>query len=142
MSHQPPARNPRPGIGRKILTFGCLPLAVLFGALIALGVALDDGDDESDAKATTSATPSTPAPSSKKPAPSPSESDEGPGISKRRMTELSVGLVWDKYSDAQKDVLCTGVEAYGPEWLADQLQSDNLDHEYAGQLVEEKCANR
>jgi hypothetical protein len=134
------ARNQR--AAKKILVFGCLPVLALVVLLIIVGSALDNGDDKSDTKAEATPSFSAPAAPPSEPEPSPSESDDGPGISKRRMTELSVGLTWDNYSEAQKDALCSGVEAYGPEWVADQLKSDNLDHEYAGQLIEEKCQAR
>jgi len=55
--HQPPQRNPRPAsAGKKILKFGCLPAFVLLVALIALGSAVDNGDEPSD-KADSSAMP-------------------------------------------------------------------------------------
>ncbi|MEU7399998.1 hypothetical protein [Streptomyces sp. NPDC044948] len=66
MSHHAPQQHPRPGVGKKILTFGCLPVFVLFVALIALGMALDDGDDKTEAKPNT--TPSARAEASPKPA--------------------------------------------------------------------------
>jgi hypothetical protein len=57
MSHTAPQRNPRAeAAGKKILKFGCLPAFVLLIALIALGTALDDGDDDKpEAKPSTSA---------------------------------------------------------------------------------------
>lgn len=134
MSHTPP-RNPRAeNAGKKILKFGCLPAFLLLVALIALGSALDDGDDKADAKPSASA-PSKPADTG----PAPSKS---PGLSKHEITKLSVDMVWDGYSEARRDLLCDGVKTNGPGWFADQLESDNLDRKYAGQLVEEKCAAR
>ncbi|MEV7793409.1 hypothetical protein AB0O68_15660 [Streptomyces sp. NPDC087512] len=51
MSHTP-ERNPRAeATAKKILKFGCLPAFVILIAIIVLGSALDDGDDEKpDAK--------------------------------------------------------------------------------------------
>ncbi|MGV9282129.1 hypothetical protein [Streptomyces sp. NPDC003730] len=62
MSHQPAQRRPD-SARAKILKFGCLPVFVLFAALIGLGIALDDGDDKTDSKPDTK-----PSPSSSKPA--------------------------------------------------------------------------
>ncbi|GHA95456.1 hypothetical protein GCM10010330_57020 [Streptomyces tendae] len=65
MSHQPAQRRPD-SVRTKILKFGCLPVIVLFAALIGLGMALDDGDDKTDSKPST--TPSARTEASPKPA--------------------------------------------------------------------------
>lgn len=49
MSHQPARRRPD-NTRTKIFKFGCLPVIVLFAALIGLGMALDDGDDKTESK--------------------------------------------------------------------------------------------
>lgn len=146
----PPARRPR-SIGRKIGMFGCLPVAVLFGALIGLGAIVGDDTDNADSSSGKSTGTVKPAASSAAPPktaepttsgePAPAETTT-PGLSKRDITKMSVNAVWDSYSNARRDLLCIGVEVNGPGWFADQLTSDSLDREYAGRLVEEKCANR
>lgn len=149
MHYAPPPPSPRPRtLGRKIAMFGCLPIAVLFGALIGLGAIVGDDTDDSTSKGSStvkptahSAAPSKTAATPKPAAPAPAKTTS-PGLSKRDITKMTVDLVWDSYSNARRDLLCIGVETNGPGWFADQMTSDNVDREYAGQLVEEKCANR
>jgi len=142
--HYTPPPSPRPRtLSRKIAMFGCLPIAVLFGAVLALGAAVDDDTDTGSI----SAKPSAPAATSAKPTTKPAKpaapaKTTTPGLSKRDITKLSVDMVWNNYSNARRDLLCIGIEVNGPGWFADQMTSDNVDREYAGQLVEEKCANR
>ncbi|MEV0981891.1 hypothetical protein [Streptomyces sp. NPDC049915] len=142
MSRPIPQRNTRAEkAGKKILLFGCLPAFALIVLLIVIGSTLGDGGDgKSDSISADSPTASASA-KVVEPTATPSEPD-GPGISKRRLTEITVDLVWDKYTEEKREALCLGVEAYGAQWLADQLKSENLDHDYAGQLMQRKCESR
>ncbi|MFB8772112.1 hypothetical protein [Streptomyces broussonetiae] len=132
----PPPPPPKKNRWKKILGIGCGGIVGFFVIALAIGAAVgppEDTDDKSKPAPKTS-TSAPPEPAS----PTPTSA----GLSERDITRLSVDMVWDGYTEPQRDVLCAGVEANGPGWFADQLESDNLDRDYAGQLVEEKCAAR
>lgn len=152
MSHQPyqqqpawgappPAPQP-PKKPNKIAGYGCLGIAALLIIAGAIGIAADSSDDTASPSDTAAnGTPNaqdTPAKTDTEP----TATGETPGLDKRKITELSVGLVWDGYTETQKNALCFGVDAYGEDWLADQLNSDSLDHDYAADLVAAKCEIR
>lgn len=136
----PPKKSP---IG-KILGFGCLGilgLSFLIGAISAL-VSSDSGNtskDNTSVAADDTAKDNDTETEAKQPTKTP---EKTPGLSKREITKLSVNMVWDGYDETQRDGLCLGIDLNGPDWFADQLQSDNIDPDYAGELVADKCESR
>ncbi|MBQ0974548.1 hypothetical protein KBZ00_25970 [Streptomyces sp. RK31] len=130
MSHTPPRNARTDAAARRVFKFGCLPALALVVLIIIIGSLADnDGDDPADAKASP-----TPATSKSSPA--------TPGLDKRQITEVTVDMVWDSYSETRRNLLCAGIEVNGPDWFADQMQSDNIDPDYAAELVSEKCESR
>ncbi|MEU3161984.1 hypothetical protein ACPCAJ_21105 [Streptomyces griseoincarnatus] len=134
MHQPPPQRNQRTDrAARKILKFGCLPAFVLLGVIIALGNAVDD-DSASGGK---------PAANENSPTASPTApAKASPGLDNRQITELTVDMVWDSYSETRRDLFCLSLDVEGPDAYADQLKSDNIDPDYAAELMTEKCESR
>jgi len=157
VSHQPhpqqpgwavpqPPRPPKKTHPAAIAGIGCLGIIamVTIGTVLTSLTGSDSSDKTGSGAATKSSAPKakdTPAKADDKPSAS-AQNGKTPGLDKRQITELTVNLVWDGYTDTQKDTLCLGVEAYGEDWLADQLNSDSLDHDYAAELVSDKCETR
>lgn len=141
--HYQPLPRPKPKFtDSRGFKFGCLPAIIIVWAVIITSVLTSGNDDKTNDQTAGRPSSASSAPETAdrdKPSPSASKSA---GLDERRITELSVGMVWDSYDEPERDLLCLGVEANGRGWFADQLESDNLDREYAGQLVEEKCASR
>jgi hypothetical protein len=134
MPPQPPKRKVRKAIG-----MGCgMPMLLAF----AIGVTAAVSNDY-DTSTTTPATPSSTRPAATKDTPP-------PAIDRRTLTRLSIGVVWDDMTEAKKDSMCLGVEAFGTDWAAEQMRrgahdNDNastMDWEYAAEIVANKCDAR
>ncbi|MGW5409011.1 hypothetical protein [Streptomyces spiralis] len=132
MHHDAPPQPPQKRSTRKTIGLGCAGIAALCVAIIAVGAAAGDKDDGAGAKHSASHSAGT------RRAPTPKATDTA--LSKREVTRLSVGVVWDSYSEKERDALCLGVDLYGTDWLAKQMHSDNLDPDYAAELVADRCA--
>ena len=117
---------------KNIAKYGCLPIALLVG----IALALSGGEDDTTANSDLNTKPSKPA------ATKSAADDDTPGLDTRQITRLSVDMVWDSYNESRRDILCAGIEVNGPGWFADQMQSDNIDPDYAAELVSEKCESR
>lgn len=130
MSHTPPRNARTDAAARRVLKFGCLPALALVVLIIIIG-SIADNDDQSDAKAS-------PTPAASNPTPA----NNTPGLGKRQITELTVDMVWDSYNETRRDLFCLSLEVDGPESYADGLKSDNIDPDYAAELMTEKCEFR
>ncbi|MFE6825539.1 hypothetical protein [Streptomyces sp. NPDC057690] len=133
----PPPKKLSPGIIALIVA-GVI-------AFVAVIVTLPDASDEKPSRAgTSSAAPAQRDASDVTPT-------ETAGLDQHTLTELSVDLAWNGYTEERKDLTCAGVETYGADWTADQMREGSeeysgdhvaLDWDYAAQLVETKCAAR
>jgi hypothetical protein len=126
---QPPRKR-----GGKVAAMGCLG-SLAFLILIVIVAAAVDGSDKPESKQGSH----TSAPAHKAGAPSPKETG---GLSKREITKLSVDVVWNNYTAAQRDAACLGIDTYGKDWYAKQLKSKNIDPDYAADRLADHCASR
>ncbi|MEY2247969.1 hypothetical protein AB8A21_34400 [Streptomyces sp. BF23-18] len=140
----PPPMPPAPQKkgGSKVAGFGCLGAVALLIIAVAIG---SNSDKEQDKASKHTSSSDTGAHVDSKPA-----DDATPSLSQRTLTELSVGVAWEGFSESRKSVMCSGVDLYGKDWAAEQMEagsransdSADLDWDYAAEIVEDKCAAR
>lgn len=70
-----------------------------------------------------------------------------PGLGQRDITEVAMRMTWDGTSETDRDNMCAGVDLFGTEWAAEQLQSGGgtdaeLDWQYAAELIQIECDAR
>ena len=66
------------------------------------------------------------------------------------ITDAAMELTWEQAPEEQRDTLCQGIDMFGTDWAARQLQSggdtvsgdDVIDWDRAAQILETKCAER
>jgi hypothetical protein len=134
----PYAPQPTPPSNKvgKIIGIGCAGVLalVLFGGCMA-AITSDSADGEKTS-------------SSDSARPSATISDTATaGLDSGTVTELSIGIAWEQYSESDKDLMCSGIDAFGTDWAAREMRKggstdSGIDWDYAAQLVEEKCTAR
>lgn len=136
---QPVWGAPPPQPPRDTRKASAIIIAIL--AVLVVAIVLASGSDDSSSKASPAA-PTSAKPKASATTPRTPAAGQPSGIDKRQLTELSVGLVWDGYSESRRDIMCAGLEAYGKDWFAKQMESDSIDPDYAAELVAGKCELR
>ena len=66
------------------------------------------------------------------------------------ITDAAMELTWEQAPEEQRDTLCQGIDMFGTDWAARQLQSggdtvsgdDVIDWDRAAQILETKCDQR
>ncbi|MET7287150.1 hypothetical protein [Streptomyces sp. NPDC005573] len=134
----PPAPAPKKNSAGKAIGCGCVGIIGLFIICLAIGAAVDENPKSTTTSSSAAPRKAPPAHAPAAQAPTPADTT----MDKHALTRLSVGVVWDSYTSEQRDSLCLGVDVYGTDWFARQMHSDNLDPDYAAQLVKAKCAAR
>lgn len=85
-------------------------------------------------------TPAAPATATVEPAPTLTPDDTND------MTQIIVDITWDETSEADRNSMCDGIDLFGPEWAADEMEDgagdESVDWDRAAELVETKCAQR
>jgi hypothetical protein len=74
-------------------------------------------------------------------------SEQPPTVSDDVLTVIVDG-VWDSTAESERDDLCMGIDLFGLEWTAEQMQTGAtdksiiVDWDKAAQLVAQKCDQR
>lgn len=132
----PPPRPPKKKANPAVIALAAVGI---IGFWVIVGTALGSPDDTSKGSASASS-PAKAAPTEADD--KPPADNKTPGLSKRELTRLTVSAVWNSYDTTQRDTLCLGIDVYGEDELAEQMQSDNLDPDYAAELISAKCESR
>lgn len=134
-----PPRPPRRAA--RLAVALCVAGAALSWTLVIAAVLGDWGGSGGSGAAPAS----TPSPAAQEDA-SPAPTEDTASLDRRKLTEVSVLLAWNSSSESEKDSMCAGIIVYGPDWVADQLRigagNENLDWDYAAELLDDECASR